>query len=97
MARRLLSAAVQIRPGPTQQQRELAALAGNTLTAQMPTDSEMREALAKLLRELEDMRLARTAGGAEWTVEEGSFAPHPQITPEGEVLLRGGIIITRPD
>lgn len=97
MSRRLLSTAVQIKAAPSQTERELAALRGTAMTAYQPNDAEMRDALARLIRELEDMRQQRTAGGAEWTVEEGSFDPHVNVTAEGEVVLRGGIIIARPD
>lgn len=97
MTQRLLSTAVQIKPAPTHEQRLAAALSGQSATAHVPTDTEMRDALAQLVRDLEDMRLARTAGGEEWTVVDGSFAPTVNTTAEGEVILRGGIIIERPD
>lgn len=97
MTRRLLSTAVQIKAPPTQAQRLMAAAAGQQLAVYTPTEDDMRDALARLVRDLEEMRQARTAGGAEWTVEDESFAPTVNVTAEGEVILRGGIIITRPD
>lgn len=97
MTQRLLSTAVQIKPAPTHEQLLAAALGGQRATALTPTDAEMRDALAQLVRDLDDMRAARTAGEEGWTVVDGSFAPTVNTTAEGEVILRGGIIIERPD
>jgi len=87
--RRLLSCAVQIRPAPSQAQ----ILTGMAATASMPSESETRDAIAKVTRELEDMRIARGEG---WTAtDEYTFTPF--VTPEGEVGLRGALIIERRD
>lgn len=91
--RRLLSDGVQIKAAPTSLQRQQAALAGKALAVYTPTESEVRDAMGRLIRALEDMRRAR--GYSEWTVEDGSFNPTVIVTAEGEVVLRGGIIITR--
>ena len=97
MRRRVLSTGVQVRAARSQAARERAILAGKSATVSLPTDKEMREALARLIRDLEDMRIARTAGEAGWAVMEGSFAPQVITTAEGEVVLRGGIVIERAD
>lgn len=96
--RRLLSTAVQIKAAPTESQRLAAILAGQSATAHIPTEAEMRDALARLVRDLDQMVLARTDGGTTgWAVVDGSFDPQVNVTHEGEVVLRGGIIIERPD
>lgn len=95
MSRRLLSDGVQIKAAPTQREREIAALKGQTLTAEMPTETQVRDAIARLVKSLDNMRISR--GYSDWTVEDGSFNPTVVVTAEHEVVLRGGIIITRAD
>lgn len=92
MARRLLSTAVQIKPAPSEAARRMAIFAGTALTPYVPTDSEVRDAIAKVTRDLEDMRRARTDGSWEATDQ---FAFNTNVTPEGEVVLRGSLIIER--
>jgi hypothetical protein len=95
VTQRLISTAVQIKAAPTEQDRLNGILAGASLVVAQPTETEVRDAMGRLIRGLEEMRLAR--GYSEWTVQDGSFAPNVVVTAEGEVVLRGGIIIERPD
>lgn len=95
MARRLLSCAVQIKAAPTEAARMSTILGGQALMAYQPTESEVRDAVGRLTKDLEEMRQQRTAGGAEWEPVELNYGVN--VTHEGEVVLRGSLIIERPD
>lgn len=92
MSRRLLSTAVQIKAAPKETERMAAILGGSALTAYQPTDSEVRDAIGRVTRDLEEMRLARTDGS--WTATE-EFGFNINVTHEGEVVLRGSLVIER--
>ena len=84
--KRMLSTAVRFR-GPL---TDIEKLAGKTVA--LPTESEMRDAIARLVRDLEDMRIAR--GG--WDLVE--IVPFRTVVAEdGSIVLRGGLIIRRLD
>ena len=93
MRRALLSAAVQVKAPPTASQREMAALRGQTLTVYTPTHDEMRDAVAKVKRELEDLKVAKGYSGwtDDWDAAESGL--HPFTTPEGEVGVRGYVVV----
>ena len=95
--RRLLSTAVRVKAAPTEAERTAAILGGSPLKAYQPTDAEIRDAMARCTRELDDMVLARTAGGAAWEPDMASLSYDVSVTAEGEVALRGSVIIERPD
>ena len=88
--RRLLSCAVQIRPAPITSIVSIPV--DQRIRILMPTDSEVRDAIARCTRDLEQMRQTR---GTSWTALDGTFAV--SFTPEGEVVLRGQLIIERLD
>ncbi len=95
MTRRMLSTAVQVKAAPTEAVRNAAILGGTALTAYQPTDSDMRDAIGRLTKALEDMRLERVAGGAEWEAVDLGYGIN--VTHEGEVVLRGNLTIERRD
>lgn len=97
MRRVLLSAAVQVHAAPSAAQREAAALAGTVLTAYVPTHAEMMDAVAKVKRELEDLKVAK--GYSDWTEdwEADESGLRPFTTAEGEVGVRGYLVVTRAD
>lgn len=68
---------------------------------QQPTEAQVKDAMGRLTRELNDMALARGQG---WEVED--LNPSEMFTPEGgwflmddgaDLVLRGTITIRRPD
>jgi len=65
------------------------------LRANMPTETEVRDAMAKLNASLQDMVRARIAGGSGWTVEDADY--NLVELDRGELILRGSLIISRPD
>lgn len=98
--RRMLSSAVQVRPPFSQREREIAALVGKTLAVQMPTESEVRDAMARLSRMLDDdLAALRGKTGRDWEVVEFGF-PVPGMPPRllnlegGEIAIRGTLIVT---
>lgn len=93
--RRLLSIGVEVRPAPSHETRQIAQLAGQEIAVSLPSDYEMRNAIARATRELDDMVLAREAGSSGWQVTEFDYVP--VVTPEGGVVLRASVVIERPD
>lgn len=93
--KRLLSTAVQVRKAPDEAERLAAILEGKELLTQLPTDSEVRDAMMRLARDLKDMVDARIAGGAGWEVSD--METNLTSTPEGEVVLRGTVMIRRDE
>lgn len=104
--KRLISDAVQLRAAPTEEQVKAAALTGSALTAIAPTEREVRDALARLSRQLEDLReeasrkYGRTFSAIEWDQGEvSSFIPlgparaRIVIANDGEISLRGMMVI----
>lgn len=93
MRRVLLSSAVQVHAAPSQAAREAAALAGTALTAYVPTHAEMMDAVAKVKRELEDLKVAKGYSSwiEDWDAEEAGLRPF--TTAEGEVGLRGYLVV----
>jgi len=89
----MLSAAVEIMPPPTQAAITAAALGGSELRAYMPTQSEVRDAMLRVIRELEDMRVAR--GYSDWAT--GGFDINLQNNSDGSCSLRGNLVIERAD
>ena len=75
--RRLLSCAVQIRPAPLTPIAHIPV--DQRIRILMPTDSEVRDAIGRCTRDLEQMRQTR---GSSWTPKDGTFAV--SFTPEGE-------------
>lgn len=94
MARRLLSCAVQIKAAPDEATRLAAIIGGSPLKAYQPTESEVRDAMGRVSRDLEEMRLARTDGS--WNATD-VFEFAVNVTHEGEVALRGTLVIERAD
>lgn len=91
--RRLLSTAVQVRPAPTLYER----ITNPPSLVKPPSEAEMGEAVARLTRDLEDMRLARTDGGTTGWEATDDFAFTLNVTGEGEVIVRGSLVIERKD
>jgi hypothetical protein len=93
MRRVLLSAAVQVKAPPTAAKREAAALMGVTLTVYTPTHAEMMDAVAKVRRELEDLKVAKgySSWTEDWEATESGLIPF--TTPEGEVGVRGYLVV----
>lgn len=94
--RRLISDAVQVRP-PVPMATLLAAEAtpAQTLQANMPTESEVRDAALKLAAQINETVTARTAGQDGWVI--GDLEVHLVTLEMGEYALRGNVIIERPD
>lgn len=91
----MLSSAVLVREAPSAEDRAIAALRGVTLTAQMPSESEMRDAVAQCSRDLQDMLEKKNAGGVGWTAVDGAFAFKPVTDPDGTIAIRGYLVIER--
>lgn len=94
MSRRvLLSAAVQVKAAPSAAQREAAALTGQALTVYTPTHDEMMDAVAKVKRELEDLKVAKGYSSwiEDWDAAESGLRPF--ATAEGEVGVRGYLVV----
>lgn len=73
----------------------LAAIPKHLLfQALTPTEAEMRDAIARVTRDLEDMRVKR---GSEWEPHMETFQFSISVTDEGETVLRGTIGIERKD
>jgi hypothetical protein len=90
----MLSTAVMVRP-PLDPGRFLTP--GAMLTASVPTEAEVRDALARVTRDLDEMYIARGEG---WEVESFGFPepgqePRLVTTPDGAIALRGTVIIRR--
>ncbi len=90
--KRLLSTVVRVKAAPSVAQRAMAKLAGREAALLQPNEREVRDALGRVTRSLEDMRLKR---GSDWAGIDGSFGWRMQATDEGEVVLRGWLAIER--
>lgn len=94
--RRLLSDAVQVRPPlPTAMLLDPNVSPEYELRANLPTETEIRDAGAKLARQMVDMVTSRTAGQEGWKV--GDMTLQLVELSMGELALRGSVIIERPD
>lgn len=91
MSRRLLSTAVQIKPAPKDVLLIPRHLLGQVL---VPTDAEMRDAIGRCTRDLENMRLSR---GPTWEADISTLNFSTQLLDTGEVVLRGSVVIERAD
>ena len=96
MTRRLISDAVQVKPplDPTILVTE-AIDPDKSLREHLPTEAELRDAMAQLARQIKDTIDARTAGQDGWVI--GDMAVRVQELDMGEVLVRGAVIIERSD
>lgn len=96
--RRLLSDAVLVKavPKPAPIEGLTGTLPGMSLTATMPTETEVRDALARVCRSLEDMRQKRGEGWepGEFGFPEPGQPPRLQKTRDG-YYLRGTLVIER--
>ena len=90
--RRLIRDAVQVRAPWTDAQ--LLAL-DVSLTMDMPTEDEVRDAAAKLQRQMQDTVQARIGASGGWTV--GDLTTRMISLDRGEVCLQGVVIIERAD
>ena len=94
--RRLISDAVQVRPPvPDNILLDLTVDPAARLRANIPTDTEVRDAAMKLARQIKDTIDARTAGQSGWVVGDLDMALVE--LDMGEVALRGSCIIERAD
>ena len=94
--RRLISDAVQVKPPvPTNALLDTEVDPAARMRANLPTDTEVREAMMKLARQIRDTIDARTAGQEGWTI--GDLDVTLVNLDMGEVALRGAVIIERPD
>jgi len=95
--RRLISDAVQVRPpiGDRALLLDEKIDVAARLHSNLPTDSEVRDATAKLARQIRDTVLARTAGQDGWII--GDLQVRLIDLDMGEVAVRGAVIIERPD
>ena len=96
--RRLLSDAVQVKPPITMS--AILSAPGETspetlFRENLPTESEMRDAMMKLAASLREMVTARTAGQEGWSV--GDMEVQILNLDEGETVLRGQVVIERTD
>lgn len=94
--RRMISDAVQVVPPVS----ELVLLDETVdpaarLRANIPTDTEVRDAMMKLSRQIKDTIDARTAGQDGWVIGDLNVSLHN--LGMGEVALRGTVIIERAD
>jgi hypothetical protein len=93
----MLSAAVQMKPPLPPSTILMSAMSPEqVIRAQLPTESEVREAMSKVARDLHDMVEKRTAGEFGWEIGDLEFQT-PNILPDGSVNLRGYVIIQRED
>lgn len=65
------------------------------LQRNIPSDWEVREAMAKLVAQMKDTVTARTAGQSGWVV--GDLEVRLVDLDMGEVALRGSVVIERSD
>lgn len=86
MSRRLLSSAVPLR----------GITLDATAAARLPSEEAVADALRRLTRDLEDMRIARTAGGEEWVGGDFTFRI-VEHADDGSQELRGFLEIERAD
>jgi hypothetical protein len=93
--KRLLSDAVEVRPAVDPKVREAAILTGEPIRTALPTDSDVRDALAKLGASMRDMVLARKAGAEGWEVSD--METTMTETAEGQIILRGYVLMTRDE
>ena len=93
--RRLISDAVQVKPPVTAQALLLAESPDAMLRANIPTDTEVRDAMLRLAAQINETVQARIAGSAGWTI--GDLEVRLIDLENGEVALRGSVIIERPD
>lgn len=94
--RRLISDAVQVKPPlPAAIYTDETIDPGVALRAHLPTEAETRDAVAKLVRQMQDTVAARTAGQEGWVV--GDLEVSLVNLDMGEVAVRGSVIIERSD
>lgn len=93
--KRLLSDAVKVRSAPSEAVRVAAILDGHGATAYTPTEAEVRDAMQRLAASMQEMVAARIAGAAGWEV--GDLQVALNTTAEGEVTLRGFLLLTRDE
>jgi hypothetical protein len=98
--RRLLSDAVLVKalPKPSPITGLTGTLPGMSLTGTLPTESEVRDALSRVVRSLEDMRQKRGEGWepGEFGFPEPGQPPRLLRTRDG-YYLRGTLVIGRAD
>jgi hypothetical protein len=98
VASRILGTSVQIKP-PLPEATLLMNTAmspGAILQAYLPTESEIRDAAAKLQAELKEIVSARTAGQDGWEIGDMNLSVK-MLGTMGEAALFGIVVITRPD
>lgn len=94
--RRLISDAVQVKPPlPPESLLLLEQDPDKALREHLPTEAEVRNAMAQLARQIKDTIDARTAGQAGWEI--GDLNVQLQSLDMGEVVVRGAVIIERAD
>lgn len=89
--RRLISAAVQVRPEVPLEVR----LVDPASVVRPPTDEQVRESMMKVRAEVMDLVTQRTGGASGWDI--GDLECSITTTGEGEVILRGSVTIERAD
>ncbi len=87
----MLSTTVIVKTAPTQKALLLAD--GHGAAAHMPTEAEMREAIALCTKQLNEMYESRGYSGSGWQVD--NFDLRPVVTGDGDVLLVGAMTIRR--
>ena len=94
--RRLIQDAVQVKPPlPMSIYTDPTVDPGVAMRAHLPTDTEVRDAMQKLARQVKDTIDSRIRGQEGWKI--GDMEVRLITLDRGEVALRGSVVIERAD